>query len=102
MRVIVPVDGRQVLRRLVERPKTQKPPEEVACWQERKDSNPQPSVLETAVLPLELCSCKATAHIILIFSLLVKPYLQDILLQFNPLFYKIYLTATLMLPSKFD
>lgn len=26
-------------------------------WQERKDSNPQPSVLETAALPLELRSC---------------------------------------------
>lgn len=26
-------------------------------WQGQKDSNSQPSVLETAVLPLELCPC---------------------------------------------
>ena len=28
----------------------------VECWQERRDSNPQPAVLETAALPIELRS----------------------------------------------
>ncbi len=28
-------------------------------WQARRDSNPQPAVLETAALPLELLACDA-------------------------------------------
>lgn len=33
-------------------------------WQGRKGSNSQPSVLETAVLPLELRPCRSEAHYI--------------------------------------
>src|SRR5262245_37429107 len=29
------------------------------CWQARRDSNPQPSVLETDALPVELLACNA-------------------------------------------
>ena len=31
---------------------------DVKGWQARRDSNPQPAVLETAALPLELLACK--------------------------------------------
>jgi hypothetical protein len=31
-------------------------------WQEWRDSNPQPAVLETAALPIELHSCKAVSR----------------------------------------
>ena len=34
---------------------------DVKKWQARRESNPQPAVLETAALPIELLACTETA-----------------------------------------
>ena len=34
---------------------------DVKKWQARRESNPQPAVLETATLPIELLACKTKA-----------------------------------------
>src|SRR5690606_5899874 len=36
----------------------------VVAWHARRDSNPQPAVLETAALPIELLACTKTWHLL--------------------------------------
>ena len=35
---------------------------DVEKWQARRESNPQPAVLETAALPIELLACNYTSE----------------------------------------
>ena len=49
-------------------------------WQEREDSNPQPPVLETGALPVELRSCMVPLELSVLIATKLKIGLQAVIL----------------------
>src|ERR1043166_7220435 len=78
-----PVDNLRAARWLANRSSARRSrrstPEFPACgggWQVRRDSNPQPSVLETDALPIELLTCVVFAA--MAFGQRPKPYFDSL------------------------